>query len=983
MMMFSKRATRVLQATLFGGLWVLALVSCGPARGEDDLEALAASLKWREIGPTATGGRVVDIDVDPRDKTVIYVASASGGLWKTEDNGTTWRCIFEREGTISIGDIAVDPHQPDTIWVGTGEANNQRSSYWGDGIYKSTDGGKTWKNMGLRDTHHIGRIVVDPRRSNVVYVAALGHLYSENAQRGLYKTTDGGKTWRKVLDLGPRVGVVDVIVHPKKPNIVLAAAYERLRRAWHFDGAGPGSGIYRSTDAGRTWQRIGDPLPTGEVGRIGLAYCAANPDVMYACVSDQNPAEPESSDDSREPPRAKKNKKKGKSPEGRATPWGFHIVFRDGDAIVSDVAEKSMAARIGIRPDDHLEKLAGREVDSEETLKSILERLKEGDSVLAELSREGKRRTVSLTVARKERRERGGLIFRSTDAGATWERRNEKPVSGQPPYYYGQIRVDPQDADRVYLLGVPLFVSDDGGAKWKSNLAKSVHVDHHALWIDPEDSDHLMLGNDGGFHISYDRGRTWDYVYNLSISQFYAIGLDMQRPYLIYGGLQDNGTYAGPSRSRNPQGIGRFEWHRVGGGDGFYAEIDPEEPYIVFGEWQFGMLYRLDRRTGQRKSIRPPQSDPHGPPDRYNWMSPMLLSRHHRMTLYFAGNKLFRSRDRGDHWEVISPDLTTADPEKIGGNVPHCTITTIAESPLDADILMVGTDDGLVHWTDDGGKTWRNVSDHFPVRPQNWWCSRVELSHFDRQTAYVSFTGYREDDFRPFLFVTHDGGRSWQNLANGLPEGPINVVREDPRRKNVLYVGTEFGVFVSVDGGNKWVALEAGMPRAPVHDLHVHPRDRDLVAGTHGRGIFVLDDITSLQEFTEREAKAPAHLFSLREAVAYRRVATQHISGDRRVMAPNPPDGAIISYWLESSVAKEDFALAVLDADFQQVRKLKGPTEPGFHRVVWDLRRDGGGRLGTRVAPGTYYIQLKVRKRTWRRPVQVLEDVPVPSWPAP
>ncbi|HHK40840.1 MAG TPA: hypothetical protein ENJ50_00350, partial [Planctomycetaceae bacterium] len=295
--MFSKRATRVLQATLFGGLWVLALVSCGPARGEDDLEALAASLKWREIGPTATGGRVVDIDVDPRDKTVIYVASASGGLWKTEDNGTTWRCIFEREGTISIGDIAVDPHQPDTIWVGTGEANNQRSSYWGDGIYKSTDGGKTWKNMGLRDTHHIGRIVVDPRRSNVVYVAALGHLYSENAQRGLYKTTDGGKTWRKVLDLGPRVGVVDVIVHPKKPNIVLAAAYERLRRAWHFDGAGPGSGIYRSTDAGRTWQRIGDPLPTGEVGRIGLAYCAANPDVMYACVSDQNPAEPESSDD--------------------------------------------------------------------------------------------------------------------------------------------------------------------------------------------------------------------------------------------------------------------------------------------------------------------------------------------------------------------------------------------------------------------------------------------------------------------------------------------------------------------------------------------------------------------------------------------------------------------------------------------------------------------------------------------------------------
>ena len=957
-----------------------------------DLDDVLAKLKFRELGPTATGGRIVDIAVHPKRTEIIYAAAASAGLWKTENNGTTWKCVFEREGTTTIGDIAIDPQNPDTIWLGTGEANNQRSSYWGDGIYKSIDAGKTWSNLGLKETHHIGRIVVDPTNSDIVYVAALGHLYTQNPERGLYKTTDGGKTWDKVLYVSPLVGIVDVIVHPGKPEIVLAASYERIRRAWHFDGAGPGSAIYRSADAGATWEKIGEPIPTGEIGRIGLTYFEKNPDVLYASVSNQNPAPPTppsnqklEKDDSKSEEDDKKEGESKKTPPGIATPWGFRLEFKQDKAHVSQVDRNGTAARLGIRNQDSLTKLAGRPITSELVLAGVLDQLRQGDSVLAELEREEdtKPRIISLTIAKPREGQVGGHVYRSMDAGKTWEKRSQKPVGGRPAYYYGQIRVDPKDSERVYLLGVPFFHSDDGGANWKTDLARSVHVDHHALWINPKRPRHILLGNDGGFHSSYDRGVTWDHVFNLSLAQFYAIGIDMQRPYWVYGGLQDNGTYAGPSRSRNRSGIGRFEWHKVGGGDGFYSQIDPVEPYYVYAESQFGVVYRLDRRTGQRKSIRPSQSDPEGTPDRFNWNSPILLSKHDRHVVYFGGNKLFRSPNRGDDWDVISPDLTTANVERIAGNVPHCTITTIAESPLDEKILMVGTDDGLVHWSDDRGKQWRKVSVTLPVRPASWWCSRVELSHFDPQTAYVTFTGYREDDFRPFVFVTTDGGKTWKSISSNLPLGPVNVIAEDPRDERVLYVGTEFGVFVSVDMGKNWRALDQGIPRVAVHDLVVHPRDRDLVVGTHARGIFILDDITPLQEFAALESNPTAHLFSLREAVAYRSTATQSISGNRKVLTPNPPYGVIVSYFLQSAQEKDQIKLTVLDRNLKPVVSLKAPAEAGFHRVVWDLKRTSARRFSPAVAPGTFFLELQVGEDRMRQIVEVLEDKPVAVWPVP
>ena len=948
--------------------------------------------EWREVGPTATGGRVTDIEVDINDPHHIFVASASGGLWETTNNGTTWECIFENEGTISIGDIAVDPQDAKTIWIGSGEANNQRSSLWGDGVYKSSDGGESWNNTGLKETHHIGRVVIDPTNSDVVFVAALGKLYSDNEERGLFRTQDGGESWEKVLYVSPQVGVADVVIDPENPNNLLAATYERKRRAWNFDGAGPGSAIYKSTDGGDSWKKIEGGLPVGEIGRIGLAIFPGNPKVVYATVSNQNPAPRRSRSDRgseadtkppSEKPATSSTSDEEKQPDTEtnemvSTKLGFSVELFEIGAAVNEVQRGSAAESEGIRKGNKVVSIGGIYTENISQVKRVLANLKDGDRVTVVTEKGGKEMSATLTASKKivalPGRPIGGEIYRSEDAGSTWEKVNQSPLGGNPAYYYGQIRVDPVDDQRVYVLGVPVYVSSDGGKTFSSDGARSVHVDHHALWINPDNPNHLMLGNDGGFHISYDKSKTWDYVYNLPLAQFYAIGVDQQEPYHVYGGLQDNGSWGGPSKSSGS--VGRQDWYRVGGGDGFYVQVDPDNADIIFSESQFGAISRRDRGTGVSRSIRPPQTA--GANHRYNWNSPILMSTHDPRVIYFGGNKLFKSFNRGDDWLEVSKDLTTANPERIAGNVPHCTITTIAESRKDKKRLMVGTDDGKVQVTVDGGETWIDVTRNFPFQPTNWWCSRVAFSHDDRDTAYATFTGYREDDFRPFVFKTTDSGETWESIAGNLPQGPVNVIKQDPVNATTLYVGTEFGVFVSLDDGKTWRGLQKGLPRVSVQDLLVHPRDADLVIGTHGRGIYVLDNITPFQEF-DNEKREESRLYPVRDWTRPSGGSSSMFAGDRKRLAASPQAGVAIWYQLGEAVEEDDFELIVRDSKGKEIASLSGSRDPGLHRVYFPQPRQssrggrGGGRRrgGSSARVGDYTVEMKVGEQTTEQSFEI------------
>lgn len=950
-----------------------------------DPNAWLSAFKWREVGPTATGGRVVDIEVDPKDQHHIFVASAAGGLWETKNNGTTWTALFENENTISIGDIALDPNDSNVIWIGSGEANNQRSSLAGDGVYKSTDGGKTWTNMGLKDTQHIGRVIVDPSDSNTVYVAAVGHLYTFNQERGLFKTTDGGQTWKKVLFVNEKTGVVDVAMHPENPQVLLAASYERLRKAWDFDGSGPGSGIYRSEDAGETWERIQSPLPTGDIGRIGIAFFPGDANIAYASVSNQNLSE--ESESQNEPGEDGEQESEDSDEESSASVdsgFGFRLTEKEGVWSVSSL-DRGAANRLqGLRRGDQLVSLAGIESWTAEKFQAFLESLQVGDRVTWLFRRENQEDPIQLTLMTPTARQAsqvGGEVYKTEDAGKTWVKVNEKPAGGEPPYYYGQIRIDPADANRVYMLSVPVLVSTDGGKTFNGNGAPSVHVDHHALWINPKIPKHIMLGNDGGFHISYDQAKSWDYVFNIPLAQFYAITVDNQIPYHVYGGLQDNGTWGGPSEA--PGGVPRNAWYRVGGGDGFYVQVDPEDHNLIFSESQFGVLGRQNRETGERAFIRPPQTDAGNPDrvaDRYNWNSPILMSKHDSSTIYFGGNKLFLSYNRGDHWLTISPDLTTNDPSKVTGNVPHCTITTIAESPKDPNFLVVGTDDGKVQMTRDRGANWEDISSGFPLQPNRWWCSRVECSSADLETIYVSFTGYREDDFRPFVFKTTDAGKTWKSIVSNLPAESVNVIKQDPRTPTTLYVGTEQGAFVSLDDGQSWAPLK-GLPRVSVQDLLVHPRDRDLVIGTHGRGIYIMDEITPLQErgpwMDSRKEEELAHLYSVSDLLLSRGSSVDQFAGDRKWVADSPASGVAIWYELLDGVDLKDAKLVVKNAQGGVVQELDLEEKPGLYQARFpqsDRRGRFGGRRGRRgpggggnSGPGTYSVELTVGGKTQRQ----------------
>ena len=817
--------------------------------------ALVKNLRWRSVGPAIMSGRVSGLAVVESKPNIFYVATASGGLWKTINNGTTFEAQFNHEATVSIGDVAVSQSNPDIVWVDTGESNNRNSSSWGDGVYRSTDGGHTWTNMGLRDTLHIGRIVIHPTDPNIVYVSAMGHEWGTNKERGIFKTTDGGKTWTASLQVDDHTGGSDLVMDPSDPNSLYAGMYDRLRTPWKYSGNGPGSAIYKTTDAGKIWKKLTKGLPLDHLGRIGLAIYRKNPSIVYAVVPCDS--------------------------------GGQHV-------------------RI--------------------------------DAPSVE-----------------------GGIFRSDDKGESWHRVNDLAPR---PFYHGQIRVDPNDDQKVWVLGGGVHVSTDGGRTFRSDLLRNVHPDHHGLWIDPADSTHAILGTDGGAYATYDGGVNWTRFNTYAAGQFYGIAVDMQTPYHIYGGLQDNGVWGFPSRTHDIGGIMSADAYKILDGDGMQVQVDPSDPDTIYADWHNGNLGRVNLKRREYKDIRPVPEE--GTQDfRYNWNAPIFLSPHNPKTLYFGGNRLFRLDDRGDRWTAVSPDLTTNDVGKISALVwnasnaaytwdaeAYCTITTIAESPAKKGVLWTGSDDGNLQLSRDGGETWTNLIQNVSGVPPNTYVSRVEPSHFDDKVAYASFDGHRSDRYAPYVLMTTDSGKTWKSIASNLPSaGPVYVIREDPRNPNLLFAGTEFGIFASLDRGQSWVPLKSGLPTVAVYDAVIHPRDSELVIGTHGRSVWVLD-ISPLEQMTPEVLAQPVHLFDIKPVDQFQ-ITGVH---DWQFMAQsvfdgaNPAFGAVIDYYLQSNLG-ENVEVRIADKADYPVATLQGPGYAGLQEVVWDLRRSS-----TTAPPGSDFI---------------------------
>ena len=885
-------------------------------------------LRPRNIGPAVMSGRIVDLAVAEVDPIKFYVASATGGVYKTSDNGITLNPVFENEGTHSVGAIAL--HQRDTaiVWVGTGERANRQSSSWGDGVYKSTDGGATWTNTGLRDSKHIGRIALHPDDTDLVYVAAMGHLWGPNEQRGLYRSADGGATWEPILQIDENTGAVDVALDPDQPNIVYAATYQRQRRPWGFHGGGPGSALHRSMDGGDTWERLTGPgitrgLPEDIIGRIGISIYRSDPRIVYAAVE------------------------------------------------------------------------------------------------------QGYRYNASTAYT-----ERRAGIYRSEDRGDTWELMSDW---NPRPMYASQITVDPSDDQRIYMVNSYSF-SDDGGRTF-TVPPQSLHGDDRLVWVNPSDSRHVMKADDGGLGISYDRGLNWLYISDLPVSQYYRVSVDMARPYNVYGGLQDNGSWMGPSETWRQNGIVNSDWTRLGGGDGFINLADTTNNTVIYTESQYLGLSRFNTRTGERTAIRPGDPVGHIAGRRNwetwrevgtfeeqrlgnamapaNWDGPFIISPHDASTLYAGTNIMWKTTDRGDSWQPLG-DLTTRTDRRsvpIMGQMPddHTpslddgipywpTISAVSESPLRRGLIYAGTDDGRLHVSHDGGERWtdlsaRDISDSddpapngpttsqpagqptadFPGLPNGAWVSGIEPSRHDEARVYAVWNNYRNDDYANYLYRSDDYGQTWVSITGNLPaDRVLRTVREDLRNPSVLFLGAEVGVYYTMNGGAHWTELRGGMPTLPFNDLVIHPRDNDLVLGTHGRGIWILDQINALQELSEDVVGKSAHLFTIEPAVQIRRAGRAAHTGDVHYRGENPPLGAIIDYWLGETAGDGTVEVAIHDADGARVATVTGTTRQGMNRVVWDMRHhlDLGGDApagpfqrpvrGPLVVPGTYTARLEV-----------------------
>jgi photosystem II stability/assembly factor-like uncharacterized protein len=846
-------------------------------------------LAFRAIGPATPSGRVDDLAVLESDPSTFYVAMATAGVYKTTNAGTTFTSVFDDQGSASVGDIAIAPTDANLVWVGTGENNNRQSSSWGDGVYKSTDGGRTWKNVGLGASKQIARIIVDPVDFNVVHVAALGDLWSAGGERGVYKTTDGGLTWRRVLHVDDDTGATELVMDPLNNKTLYAATYQRRRAQWGMNGGGPGSAIWKSTDGGETWTKLENGVPSGPKGRIGLDIYRRNSNVLFARI---------------------------------------------------------------------------------------------------------------------EHPEESG-VYRSDDGGASWRKLSDV---NPRPMYFSQIRIDPQTDSRIYVLGVQLHVSDDGGKTFRADGAERIHVDHHAMWINPNDPRHLVLGNDGGVAISHDRAATWAFMPNLLGAQAYHVEFDMQSPYHVCAGLQDNNTWCGPSAVRTNSGINNDDWYVISGGDGFQPLMDPTDSNIVYGESQDGRMSRIDRRTNERTVVRPesPEQKPFESSTtyRFNWDTAMQLSPFDPRTIYIGANVVLKSSDQGRSYQPISPDLTTnTDREALSimgivgkeiriakhdGVGSFGNIVTLEESAARAGVVWVGSDDGVVSVTQDSGKTWQNVTSKIAGVPKFTYVSDVLPSRAAAGTAYVTFDGHRGGDYATYVFTTTDFGNTWRSIVSNLPKGEVaRAIAEDRKNPDLLYLGTETGLWVSWNKGGQWTRLKANLPTIPIYEIKTHPRDNDLILATHARGIWILDDLGILQQWAKSDAAATAHAFEPDPVLAFNAANDQMkgFEGDRLFLGMNPAPGATLAYHLK--VDAKDVKWTIRDAGGNVVRESSGEAmkdrhKAGLNIVKWDLRVEpvkplppppgtapgtaapgGGGFFGATnngplVPPGTYRAALSV-----------------------
>ncbi|MDZ7292909.1 MAG: glycosyl hydrolase [candidate division KSB1 bacterium] len=840
------------------------------------------AIEARHLGPAVMGGRIMAIEAVNTEPRIIYVGTASGGVWKSINGGTTFKPIFDKY-TQSIGALAIDQAHPDTVWVGTGESCTRNSVSVGTGLYKSTDGGENWKLVGLEKSERISKIVIHPRHSEIVYVAVPGHLWDANDERGLYKTTDGGKTWERILYVDANTGCSDLAIDPQEPDILYAAMWQFRRLPYFFTSGGPGSGLYKSSDGGKTWKKLTAGLPEGDLGRIAIAVAPSRPSVVYAVI------------------------------EARKT-----------------------------------------------------------------------------------------ALYRSDDFGENWTKVNSSFNVTARPFYFSHLVVDPKDYRRVYKPGFSLSVSSDGGQSFTSPFTGegggAVHSDHHALWINPHNTFQLLLGTDGGVYASYDKGNTWRFLRNLPVSQFYHVSYDLERPYNVYGGLQDNGTWVGPSQS--PNGIENRDWQNIGAGDGFYVFPDPTDKDIVYCEYQGGNVLRYHKSTGETKEIKPYPREGE-PKYRFNWNTPMALSPNHPNVIYLGAQFLFRSIDRGDSWERISDDLTTNDPakqkqEESGGLTidnstaeNHCTIFTISESPRDEKVIWAGTDDGNLQITTDGGKTWSSVVGNIPGLPPNTWCACVEASHFGQATAYVVFDGHQTGDMNVYVYKTTDLGKTWKSLATETIKGYGHVIREDLVNPNLLFLGTEFGLFVSVDGGEQWAPFTGNLPNVSVYDIAIHPRESDVILATHGRGIMIIDDITPLRQITPEVLAANVFLLDSRPSVITIPTSLQDFPGDGEYVGNNPGEVAIITYYLKDRHVFGDLKVEVYDAQGKLMTTLPGGKRRGINRVKWYMRLKppkvppaptlaGRALFGPMVPEGTYTIKLVKGNDTYTGQIKLVADSKLP-----